>query len=200
MARWPLPLRITLAMLMECDVPMVLAWGPDHIQFHNDACRRLLEPLHRLSVLGSPARDSWGDAWPRLDRAWQQVWQGASVRLEDVTFSTAPTTPGTAGLDLSCSPVRDGSAGVAGVLMTIAAAQAPARGPAPADRDDAPLRALFMQAPVAICITRGPEHRFELVNPDTSNSPASLPNSCSAGRSMTPFPSCRCRSGPSSTA
>lgn len=43
---WPLSLKSSVAMLLQCPLPMYIAWGPQYIQFYNDAYRPIFGDKH----------------------------------------------------------------------------------------------------------------------------------------------------------
>lgn len=62
--QWPQSLRTTVAMLLSSRFPMLLWWGPDLIQFYNDAYRPSLgsSGKHPLA-LGQKGIDCWQETW-----------------------------------------------------------------------------------------------------------------------------------------
>lgn len=50
---------------------MFIWWGPDLIQFYNDAYRQTMGPERHPSALGQHGRDCWGEIWdiigPQID-------------------------------------------------------------------------------------------------------------------------------------
>ena len=118
---WPEPLLTCVNLLLASHHPMFLWWGPDALQFYNDAYRPSLGTGTRHpSALGQPARDCWTEAWasiePRIDlvmRHGQSTWYENQLvpilrngHLEDVYWTW------------SDSPVRDAEGHVLGVLVT----------------------------------------------------------------------------------
>lgn len=64
--RWPRALRTTVTTLLHSPQPMMLWWGPDLIQFYNDAYKdRVLHEKHPRAM-GQPARRCWEGIWPVL--------------------------------------------------------------------------------------------------------------------------------------
>jgi hypothetical protein len=49
---WPQSLRTTVRILLTTQHPMFIWWGPELIQFYNDAYRRTLGPERHPSALG----------------------------------------------------------------------------------------------------------------------------------------------------
>ncbi len=46
MADWPQSLRTAVDMMLASGVPMCIYWGPERIQFYNDAFAPILGPRH----------------------------------------------------------------------------------------------------------------------------------------------------------
>jgi PAS domain S-box-containing protein len=84
--QWPLSLRNTVAMILSSKFPMFLWWGPDHIQFYNDAYRPSLgiDGKHPLA-LGQKGFDCWPEIWDTIYPLMLQVLNGGEgVWFEDL--------------------------------------------------------------------------------------------------------------------
>jgi PAS domain S-box-containing protein len=84
--QWPLSLRNTVAMILSSKFPMFLWWGPDHIQFYNDAYRPSLgiEGKHPLA-LGQKGIECWPEIWDTIYPLMLQVLNGEEgVWFEDL--------------------------------------------------------------------------------------------------------------------
>jgi PAS domain-containing protein len=53
--KWPESLKIALRLMLSSGHPMMIWWGPDLIQFYNDAHRRSLPAERHPAALGAPA-------------------------------------------------------------------------------------------------------------------------------------------------
>ena len=62
--QWPDSLKTILGVVLAANHPMFLWWGPDLIQFYNDAYRKTLGPERHPSALGQPGRECWHEIWP----------------------------------------------------------------------------------------------------------------------------------------
>nr|WP_211193786.1 ATP-binding protein [Pyxidicoccus fallax] len=60
--RWPQSLRSVLSILLTSPSPLFLWWGPEFIQFYNDAYRPIMGGLHPRG-LGQRGPECWGEAW-----------------------------------------------------------------------------------------------------------------------------------------
>jgi signal transduction histidine kinase/CheY-like chemotaxis protein len=118
--KWPQVLKSTVRTLLDCRLPMYLAWGPDYIQFYNDAYRSILGDKHP-DALGQDARLTWPEIWDTIGPMWEQVFNGKSIGSEDLKL-----TINRYGyledcyFSFSYSPVRNDAGNVAGVLVTFA--------------------------------------------------------------------------------
>jgi len=179
---WSQGLLSTVGIILNSRFPMFLWWGPELIQFYNDAYRPSLgrEGKHP-KALGQKGEDCWQEIWPVIKPLIDQVLNGGESTwsedqlipiyrngvIEDVYWT------------FSYSKVIDESEKPAGVLVicneTTGKVQAYnavqeakqeleiAKAEIENQRDR--LKRFFMQAPAGICILDGPDLVFELVNP-----------------------------------
>ena len=54
---WPQSLRVTVRLLLNTGHPMFIWWGPELIQFYNDAYRHTMGSERHSSALGQRGRD-----------------------------------------------------------------------------------------------------------------------------------------------
>jgi PAS domain S-box-containing protein len=73
---WPQSLRTALRILLNSNHPMFIWWGPELIQFYNDAYRRTMGPERHPSALGQRGRDCWAEIWPIIGPQIEQVMSG----------------------------------------------------------------------------------------------------------------------------
>jgi two-component sensor histidine kinase len=68
---WPQSLRVTVRLVLTSRHPMFIWWGPDLIQFYNDAYRETMGPERHPSALGARGRECWDEIWdiigPQID-------------------------------------------------------------------------------------------------------------------------------------
>jgi two-component sensor histidine kinase len=164
-AGWPQSLRVTIRLILNTRHPMFIWWGPELVQFYNDAYRGTMGTERHPSALGDFGGDCWAEIWdtigPQIDHvmggkgsSWDEdrlIPVTRNGKREDVwwTYSYAP-------IDL------DG--GVGGVLVVCNDVTA-AHLSRDALKDQAQrLQQLFEQAPGFMAVLRGPDHVFELTN------------------------------------
>jgi len=68
---WPQSLRVTVRLMLTSRHPMLIWWGPELIQFYNDASREMMGPERHPSALGARGRECWAEIWdiigPQID-------------------------------------------------------------------------------------------------------------------------------------
>ena len=76
---WPQSLRTAVRILLNSNHPMFIWWGPDLIQFYNDAYRRTMGPERHPSALGQRGRECWAEIWPMIGPQIDQVMSGGGA-------------------------------------------------------------------------------------------------------------------------
>ena len=119
---WSSALRMALSLLLANRFPLLLWWGPDYIQFYNDAYRPIPGTKHPNS-LGQPARECWPEIWhilkPLIDTPYKG---GPPTWIED--FELVIRRSGyqeETHFTVAYSPVPDDTVpnGIGGVLATV---------------------------------------------------------------------------------
>jgi len=115
---WPLSLKNTLRLLLGSHHPMYIWWGPELIQFYNDAYRATLDDRRHPASLGQPGRAWWEEASPLIGPEIEGIMAGGPATwhehrlvplLRNGVLSDAWWTYG-------FSPIED-EEGVRGVLV-----------------------------------------------------------------------------------
>jgi PAS domain S-box-containing protein len=116
-ATWPQSLCAAVNLCLGSAVASFVWWGPDLIQFYNDAALAIVRAKHPAD-LGRPARAVWADVWPVVGGLLESVLAtGEAVRGDDLPM--APDRGGpleTAYFTFSYGPARDEQGHVAGVF------------------------------------------------------------------------------------
>jgi signal transduction histidine kinase len=173
-ATWSQSLRTTVSTLLACRNPMFLWWGPELIQFYNDAYRPSFgESGRHPRALGMRGRECWTDIWDTIGPQVEGVMtRGESVWFEDLYL---PIERNDRTEDVwwtySYSPVRDDDGTINGTLVVclettarVVAERQLKQLNRELDVERSRLAYAFKQAPSFFAIYRGPEHRFEFVN------------------------------------
>ncbi len=118
-ASWPFSLKLAVRMLLDCQLPMCLAWGEGQVQFFNEAYLAVLGGKQE-GALGGDARVVWADIYPVMRPKWERAWRGEPVGEEKLAVTTERRGyPETCWLHYSYSPVYDDAHRVGGVLVTL---------------------------------------------------------------------------------
>lgn len=163
---WPSALRSAIAILLECRLPMYIAWGRDFTQFYNDAYRPILGTLKHPQAMGTSARTTWTEIWATIGPMWDEIWKGKSFGFDDFKLTIERHGyPEDCYFNFSYSPVRDDAGEVGGVLVTFAETTQRVLSERRLAHEHERLQSIFMQAPASIAIFKGPEHVYEFANP-----------------------------------
>jgi PAS domain S-box-containing protein len=76
---WPQSLRTAIRLLLNTNHPMFIWWGPELIQFYNDAYRQTMGPERHPSALGQRGRECWDEIWPIIGPQIEQVMSGGGA-------------------------------------------------------------------------------------------------------------------------
>ena len=76
---WPQSLRTAVRILLNTNHPMFIWWGPDLIQFYNDAYRQTMGPERHPSALGQSGRECWAEIWDIIGPQIGQVMRGGGA-------------------------------------------------------------------------------------------------------------------------
>ncbi|HEX2078055.1 MAG TPA: PAS domain-containing protein [Longimicrobium sp.] len=171
-AEWPQSLRTAVSVALYTDFPSIVLWGPELVQIYNDSYRMLMGAKHPEG-LGQGNRECWPEAWHINETIYPRVFAGETVSFRETVYPLAPYgVVEDFYLTLSYSPVLDESGGVGGIFVTVFDVTSEVRTRQERDRALAEATAererlydVFMQAPAAIAVLEGPEHRFTVANP-----------------------------------
>ena len=73
---WPQSLRVTVRLVLTSGHPMFIWWGPELIQFYNDAYRETMGPERHPSALGQRGRECWDEIWDIIGPQIEYVMAG----------------------------------------------------------------------------------------------------------------------------
>ena len=117
---WPVSLQTTLGVVLRNRFAMMIWWGPELLNFYNDAYRPILRDKHPAS-LGAPAHELWAEIWDFAGPLARGIMDGKPatwmedtqlfIKSGDITEETYFT--------FSYSPIPGEDGKVAGVLNTV---------------------------------------------------------------------------------
>ena len=73
---WPQGLRTAIRIVLNTYHPMFIWWGPNLIQFYNDAYRETLDDHQHPRALGQPGKAFWHEIWDIIGPQIEQVMSG----------------------------------------------------------------------------------------------------------------------------
>ena len=119
LAQWPQSLRTTVSLCLSSTFPILVAWGPEHIQIYNDAYRPICGAKHPASM-GAPFKVCWATALPVVGDAFDSAGrgQGAYIHDQQMILDRYGYLE-EAFMTFSFSPIRDESGGVDGIFHPI---------------------------------------------------------------------------------
>jgi PAS domain S-box-containing protein len=166
---WPQSLKTAVRLLLSSGHPMFIWWGPRLIQFYNDAYRPSIGPERHPSALGQEGRACWDEIWHIIGPQIEQVMSGRGSTWHENAL--VPITRNGRRDDVywtySYNPIDDpvSPTGVGGVLVVCTETTAVVEGARRLATEKEQLAQMFEQTPSFMAMLRGPEHRFEMVNP-----------------------------------
>jgi signal transduction histidine kinase len=166
---WPQALKTAVRLLLSTGHPMFMWWGPELIQFYNDAYRRSIGPERHPSALGQRGRECWEEIWPIIGPQIERVMAGEGFTWHENQL--VPITRYGKREDVywtySYGPIDEPSAphGVGGVLVVCTETTEQVLAEQRLKAAEARWRALFTQTPGFVATLTGPEHVFEFANP-----------------------------------
>lgn len=120
--KWSPALRMAVSLLLANRFPLLLWWGPEYIQFYNDAYRPIPGAKHPNS-LGQPASQCWPEIWhilkPLIDTPFTG---GPPTWIEDFELVIRRSNfQEETHFTVAYSPVPDDTvpSGIGGVLATV---------------------------------------------------------------------------------
>ena len=96
--------------------PMWVWWGPQLINFYNDAYRVVLQNKHP-AALGRPARQVWAEIWPQIEGRVDAAMRGeASYSEAELLIMDRSGYPEETYYTFSFSPVPGDDGGIGGIV------------------------------------------------------------------------------------
>ncbi|ADO71663.1 Sensor protein [Stigmatella aurantiaca DW4/3-1] len=116
---WPQSLRTTVSLCLSSTFPILIAWGPEHVQIYNDSYRPICGAKHPQSM-GQRFRECWASALPAVGGVFDRAQQGEGSYIENLRmFLDRYGYLEEAFMTFSFSPIRDESGKVGGLFHPI---------------------------------------------------------------------------------
>src|SRR5260370_15684768 len=121
---WPQSLRTAVRILLNTNHPMFIWWGPQFIQFYNDAYRQTMGPERHPNALGHGGRECWAEIWDIIGPQIEQVVSAGGAARHENHLVPGPRhrPPGPGDLTPAFSPLDRTRAGAGAVSVFAAAA------------------------------------------------------------------------------
>lgn len=118
---WPQSLRTAVSICLASRFPIIVFWGPDLIQFYNDAYRTILGTTKHPSALGQRAQDCWPEIWDVIEPMLHGVLaDGTSTWSENqLLLLERNGYPEECYFTFSYSPIRNETGDVGGVFCAV---------------------------------------------------------------------------------
>jgi len=156
---WPVSLKTALGILLASDAPMLLWWGTEFIQFHNDALQDIIKiSSDKCGTMGPETPLLWKDVKQNVEN----VMRTGAAQVEKTATSQRDSSD--ADLNFSYSPVFGDTGKIEGVLAR--GVKPPAQPDLKADLHSGDWRyqTLLEQAGTGIIVVQGSENRVLMAN------------------------------------
>jgi len=162
---WPQSLRVIIRLILNSQQPMMIWWGPELIQFYNDAYIPMMETERHPEALGGRGRDFCGDIWdfvgPQID--YVMAGNGSTGQQDRLVPTRRNGRRENAWWSYSFAPI-DAEDSVGGVFVICNEVTSQHLAREALREQTCYLMRLFAQAPGYMAVLRGPDHVFELTN------------------------------------
>ncbi|WP_186458401.1 sensor histidine kinase [Neorhizobium alkalisoli] len=163
---WPPCLRTSTALLLQSPVPIVMLWGEEGVMIYNDAYSVFAGSRHP-ALFGSNVREGWAEIVDFNDNVMKVGLAGGTLAYRDQELTLhRKGFPEQVWMDLDYSPVLDEEGKPAGVIAIVVETTERVLAERRNREEYERLQNLFSQAPTFMAMTSGPEHTFEMVNPE----------------------------------
>ena len=116
---WPQSLRTTVSLCLSSTFPILIAWGPEHIQIYNDSYRPICGSKHPESM-GQNFKICWETALPVVGNAFDRGNEGEGTYIKNQRmFLDRNDYLEEAFMTFSFAPIRDESGEVGGIFHPI---------------------------------------------------------------------------------
>ncbi|MEX6509099.1 sensor histidine kinase [Jiella sp. M17.18] len=118
-ASWERSLLTVLRLVLATRQPICFWWGPDLLQFHNDAYLPMLWDRAE-TALGAPARELWADVWPGVEPMVDAALSGRGTWNENLPLQIVRNgSPRDSFWTFSYSPLHDDRGEIVGLLNIV---------------------------------------------------------------------------------
>jgi PAS domain S-box-containing protein len=156
---WPDALKQTVSMMLKNSFPVLICWGPDYIQFYNDAFRPINGENKHPQALGGSAKATYAEIWEVIGPMFSEVMSGKTHGFPAFKVVLDRNgQPEDCYFDFSYSPIADLDGKIMGVLVICVETTANvllSKANNDLSRSEARFKYLIQEAPVAISVLHG---------------------------------------------
>src|ERR1044071_3546870 len=80
---WSQSLKTALSILLKQRTAVFIFWGPERVQFYNDAYRPILGAKKHPAAMGQRGAECWPEIWDIVRPMLEKVQSGESTGVED---------------------------------------------------------------------------------------------------------------------
>jgi PAS domain S-box-containing protein len=118
-AQWARPLRSAASLVLDSNVPMWLAWGPELGMVYNAPYAALIGDKHP-QAMGAPLSRVWREIWPDVHELVATTLAGGAIHREDLPLLIRRNGRNEqTWFTFSYSPLRDDDGAVRGLICTV---------------------------------------------------------------------------------
>jgi PAS domain S-box-containing protein len=163
---WPPSLKTATAILLHSPVPIVMLWGTNGVMIYNDAYSVFAGYRHP-QLFGSNVREGWAEIADFNDNVMRVGLSGGTLAYRDQELTLHRNgVPEPVWMDLDYSPVLDENGTPAGVIAIVVETTERVLAERRIKEEANRLKKLFEQAPTFMAMVGGPDHCFDMVNPE----------------------------------
>jgi len=162
---WSSTLKTSASICLSSRFPVLILWGREMVQIYNDAYKDMIGLKHPAAY-GAKAKDAWPDLWPEIGQMLTSVLEeGESFLLENHPFTiNRRGYPEQCYFTFSYSPIFNDS-DIEGIFVSVnETTELVLTNQNLRKHRNKELKNLFIQAPIALAILRGPDHVVEIAN------------------------------------
>ncbi len=161
---WSDALKITLKTVLSSKQPISFYWGPELLQFYNEAFVPILAD-HVAGSIGAPLWEFWAESVEGVRPSVEQALSGKGTWIENLPLMmTRNGVTEETFWTFSHSPLFHGDGSIAGFMNIVTEMTETIRVKKAQRTSFDLLMEMFQQSPSFLAILREPEHKIEFVN------------------------------------
>ncbi len=165
LADWPAGMQAATALMLRCNLPIVMLWGEHGVMVYNDAYAEFAGSRHP-GLLGSRVREGWPEVAAFNDHVMTEGLAGRNLSYQDQELTLHRNgSAEQVWLNLDYSPLLDAGGSPTGVMAIVVDNTAKVRAEQRLGNEREGLARLFEQSPSFMAMLDGPSHVFTLANP-----------------------------------